>query len=460
MALPKIVADLETSLTAKIAVGGTTGTIASNIDDDGVTLADGVYYFTIDGNNSAKEHIRCTKTGTGLSDIYSYSRQGVATSGTVREHRVGAKVIMTDYATYKNYFEAAVMSGPGVATDGNLALFDGTTGQVLKDGGLPINGIASATDNAIARFDSTTGKLLQNSALIVDDLTGGYILTHPVAKSGVGTQTNYDGGNSTDDTGGVAAFQGGSSLSGNNAGGPAFLKGGSGFGSGNGGVAQVSGGTPGATGAGGAAIVQGGAGGATSGNGGDASVKGGDATAGDSNGGSVIIAPGSKSGSGVHGGLGLFEHKNATYGAFLNLSLIASANKTFTFPNKSGTFAMTTDLGAGTSFSTTQVFTGASPTTYTDLDLSGVIGATQKLVLLKIVNNANQSMNVTFRTNGDSSMFAPDGNSGLYGGTAGGGTYGTAGLACTVIVKTDTAGVVEWKRSGADSSTITVEAYW
>lgn len=144
MALPLIIADWETSLTAKIAVGGTTGTIASNVDDDGVTIADGTVYLTVDGNNSAKEHIRCTKTGTALSAIYSYSRQGVATSGTVREHRVGAKVIMTDYATYKNYFEASQASAV-------------------------LNPSETSTDNAIARFDGTTGKLLQNSSILIGD---------------------------------------------------------------------------------------------------------------------------------------------------------------------------------------------------------------------------------------------------------------------------------------------------
>lgn len=121
MAIPKIVSDLETSLAAKIAVGGTTGTIVSNVDDDGVTLADGTYYFTIDGNNSAKEHIKCTKTGTALSDIYSVSRQGVETSGVVREHRVGAKVIMTDYATYKNYFTESVANFVSKTGDETIA---------------------------------------------------------------------------------------------------------------------------------------------------------------------------------------------------------------------------------------------------------------------------------------------------------------------------------------------------
>jgi hypothetical protein len=146
MALPLIIADWETSLAAKIAVGGTTGTLIGNTDDDGVTIADGLVFLTLDGNNSAKEHIKATKTGTALSDIYSVSRQGVETSGTVREHRVGAKVIMTDYATYKNYFVAASgLTGPGSSTDGNVVLWDGVGGNVLKDGGAPVTPTSTVT---------------------------------------------------------------------------------------------------------------------------------------------------------------------------------------------------------------------------------------------------------------------------------------------------------------------------
>jgi hypothetical protein len=159
MALPKIVADYESSLATKIAVGETTGTIVSNVDDDGVTLADGTYYFTLDGNNSAKEHIKCTKTGTALSDIYSVSRQGVETSGVVREHRVGAKVIMTDYATYKNYFEAFVgdVDGPASNTDNNIPQWDGTDSKTLKNGlGLDIDlSSVSASDDTIPSAKAT-----------------------------------------------------------------------------------------------------------------------------------------------------------------------------------------------------------------------------------------------------------------------------------------------------------------
>lgn len=95
--LAKIVADFTTQLATKLTVGGTTVTIQTNVDDDGVTMPDGTFYFTIDGDNSLKEHIRCTKTGSALSAIYSVSRQGVPTSGAVREHRAGSKVVITDF---------------------------------------------------------------------------------------------------------------------------------------------------------------------------------------------------------------------------------------------------------------------------------------------------------------------------------------------------------------------------
>lgn len=96
--LAKIIADFRTSLATEIAIGGTTGSLQSATDDDGVALPTGVYFFTIDGDNSSKEHIKCTCTAGALTGIYSISRQGVQTSGTVRKHRIGASVVITDFA--------------------------------------------------------------------------------------------------------------------------------------------------------------------------------------------------------------------------------------------------------------------------------------------------------------------------------------------------------------------------
>lgn len=99
--LGKIIADFRTSLAVKMSVGATTGTLQSATDDDGVSLPAGTYYFTIDGDNSQKEHIKCSLSGTALTSVYSVSRQGVKTSGAVREHRIGASVTITNFAHIK-----------------------------------------------------------------------------------------------------------------------------------------------------------------------------------------------------------------------------------------------------------------------------------------------------------------------------------------------------------------------
>tara|TARA_R110000868_G_scaffold9504_1_gene47153 strand:- start:2354 stop:3586 length:1233 start_codon:yes stop_codon:yes gene_type:complete len=84
-----------------MAVGATTGTLQSATDDDGVALPSGRYFFTIDGSNAGKEHISCQLSGTSLTNIKSVSRQGVETTGTVRAHRLGATVTITDYLSIK-----------------------------------------------------------------------------------------------------------------------------------------------------------------------------------------------------------------------------------------------------------------------------------------------------------------------------------------------------------------------
>lgn len=99
--LSKIVADFTTSLATSMAVSATSVTLQSATDDDGVALPAGTYFFAIDGNNSQKEHIVATLSGTSLTSISSVSRQGVQASGVVRSHRVGATVTLTDFAHIK-----------------------------------------------------------------------------------------------------------------------------------------------------------------------------------------------------------------------------------------------------------------------------------------------------------------------------------------------------------------------
>jgi hypothetical protein len=99
--LTKVVANFETQLSTKLSISGTSATLQNIADDDGVNIPDGKYYFTIDGGTGQEEHILCDNTAGSLTNIKSVSRQGVETSGAVREHRVGAEVKITDFAILK-----------------------------------------------------------------------------------------------------------------------------------------------------------------------------------------------------------------------------------------------------------------------------------------------------------------------------------------------------------------------
>ena len=91
--------------------------------------------------------------------------------------------------------------GPASATDGNLAVFDGTTGKLLKDGGgVPsvtgmVVGPASATNLHIALFDGATGKLLRDSGKVVGSFTAAPVAApaHPTDPGTAGTWA-YDAG--------------------------------------------------------------------------------------------------------------------------------------------------------------------------------------------------------------------------------------------------------------------------
>jgi len=113
--------------------------------------------------------------------------------------------------------------------------------------------------------------------------------------------------------------------------------------------------------------------------------------------------------------------------------------------------------GGGAVFDTTMVFTGTSPTSFTDLDLSSVIGANQKMVQL-VIHNANRHHFV--QRNGTSRSFSLN-TSVQPGGTQ---YYRTqnigGGAACTVVVATDTSGVIEWATNGGIDTQIYLEAYW
>lgn len=146
--IPLIVADLEVQLATAISVGATSFDISSNEDDDGNTIPNGKYVFTVDNGNSAKEYLQGDLVDTTVSNVKSISRQGAETTGAVRAHRVGASVILTDFLAIK-------------------AVADALRGAATLDGSSPIS------------YDTTPslsdGKQLATVAYVLSVVTGGTV---------------------------------------------------------------------------------------------------------------------------------------------------------------------------------------------------------------------------------------------------------------------------------------------
>lgn len=154
--LAKIIADFRTSLATKLSAGASTCTLQSATDDDGVALPSGTYFFTIDGDNSQKEHIVATLSGTSLSAISSISRQGTQTANALREHRVGASVTITNFAHIKYIND----------------LLDGTT-NLNASTPLTYDGTASiTTDNQLATKAYVDGVAIAGAAKATDTVYG------------------------------------------------------------------------------------------------------------------------------------------------------------------------------------------------------------------------------------------------------------------------------------------------
>lgn len=88
------------------------------------------------------------------------------------------------------------------------------------------------------------------------------------------------------------------------------------------------------------------------------------------------------------------------------------------------------------------VFSGEMPTSWTDLDLSGIIGTNRCFVFLFVKTDVSNgtTYRVTFRENGETTeVYHVNGDSGASGGEV----MDSSGL--YIAVTTDTAGVVEWR---------------
>jgi len=158
--------------------------------------------------------------------------------------------------------------------------------------------------------------------------------------STAGTVLNIETPNGTTATG-INITTGSASGAGNGGGG-ILITAGDGTGAGNGGDINLQAGTGGATGPGGALSLAAGNGGD---GGGSFSITAGNGTAGNANGGDVNFTTGSRFGSGQYGKF-KFLNIQADDAGILDFSGITVSAKTYTFPNASGTVALTSDLSS------------------------------------------------------------------------------------------------------------------
>lgn len=142
-----------------------------------------------------------------------------------------------------------------------------------------------------------------------------------------------------------------------NDGGKLQLDSGSGDGVGGGGELELNSGSGGASANGGNINATAGDGGATSGDGGSIGLAAGAATGGGGNGGDITLTPGAKNGAGIQGFVTIFDAASGI-GAVLDTTSLSASDKTFTLPNTSGTFCLTTTcLTSANTLSTTSPWT-------------------------------------------------------------------------------------------------------
>jgi len=104
--------------------------------------------------------------------------------------------------------------------------------------------------------------------------------------------------------------------------------------------------------------------------------------------------------------------------------------------------------------------TASAPTSWTDLNLSSIVGTAARIVMLQ-VNNENSGSDIVyaFRTNGETREFL---GTTIYSTTNLGvsAVHVNTDKSAIVMVKTDSSGIIEWICNNAYSTSIKVLAYW
>jgi len=112
--------------------------------------------------------------------------------------------------------------------------------------------------------------------------------------------------------------------------------------------------------------------------------------------------------------------------------------------------------GATLTVAETEVFNGTSPTSWTDLDLSGTIGSNAALVLLKFAGGIDDE-GFAVRKNGDTDEFYIAAALEAHGVALA--QFGNVACHIVLLAATDTVGKIEWITEAAKTYTVDIIAY-
>lgn len=157
---------------------------------------------------------------------------------------------------------------------------------------------------------------------------------------------------------------------------------------------------------------------------------------------------------------------------------ISTFNATVTFNNATTTFEMGVILGnatptdpkhaaskeyvdtSGYVFASTTVYNGSAPTSWTDLDLSSDVGSNNAMINLEIQYVAGDEY--SFRRNGRDNNVATSSTSFDFSNVnfcSGNDSLGVTST-CSVVVNTDSGGIVEWIATSGNYVAILLESYF
>lgn len=120
--LTKIIANFATQITSNITTGGTTASIATNLDKDGNAIPSGKYAFTLNQGKSNEQHFICDLAGTAITNVQVVDHSGDISTGFLKDARINDEIKITDYSNILRIVE--ILSGSKALDGGTPIKYD------------------------------------------------------------------------------------------------------------------------------------------------------------------------------------------------------------------------------------------------------------------------------------------------------------------------------------------------